>query len=165
MATCCGRHRSYLRWNKWRPSLTWHKHIMELRLHYNNYSTITFTNNVNVACTGDIRTLLDWKNYSTVNTQNAKFCYLFDGCSVLTSAHKLPATKLADDCYYCMFWLYKSHVCPSLNATTLADGCYSSMFYGCTSLTSAPELNATTLVSHCYTYMFESCTSLTSAQN
>ena len=33
------------------------------------YSTITFTNDVKVACTGDIRTLLDWRNYSTVNTK------------------------------------------------------------------------------------------------
>lgn len=33
------------------------------------YSTITFTDsNVPVACTGDIRTLLDWDNYTTVNT-------------------------------------------------------------------------------------------------
>ena len=105
---------------------------------WNKYSTITFTNNVNVTCTGDIRTLMNWRNYSTVDTQYAKFCYLFKDCAVLTSAPELPATKLADDCY-------------------------NSMFQGCTSLTAAPELNATTLVSHCYTYMFESCTSLTSA--
>lgn len=38
------------------------------------YSTITFTDsNVPVACTGDIRTLLDWDNYTTVNTENAMF--------------------------------------------------------------------------------------------
>ena len=37
------------------------------------YSTITFTKDALVACTGDIRTLLDWKNYSTVETQNARF--------------------------------------------------------------------------------------------
>ena len=30
----------------------------------NEHSTITFTNDVDVACTGDIRTLLDWKNYN-----------------------------------------------------------------------------------------------------
>ena len=131
---------------------------------WNKYSTITFTNNVNVTCTGDIRTLMNWRNYSTVDTQYAKFCYLFKDCAVLTSAPELPATKLADDCYNSMFQGCTSlTAAPNLNATTLADGCYSGMFYGCTSLTAAPELNATTLVSHCYTYMFESCTSLTSA--
>ena len=131
---------------------------------WNKYSTITFTNNVNVTCTGDIRTLMNWRNYSTVDTQYAKFCYLFKDCAVLTTAPELPATKLADDCYNSMFQGCTSlTAAPNLNATTLADGCYSGMFYGCTSLTAAPELNATTLVSHCYTYMFESCTSLTSA--
>ena len=69
----------------------------------NAYSTITFTNDVNVTCTGDIRTLLDWRNYSTVNTQNARFWYLFNSCTVLTSAPELPAKELADNCYYSMF--------------------------------------------------------------
>ena len=128
-------------------------------------STITFTEQtVNVACTGDIRTLLDWRNYSTVNTQNARFCYLFNGCTVLTSAPELPAKELADNCYYSMF-----HGCtsltaaPELKATTLAGSCYESMFFGCTSLTSALELPATKLAYKCYYGMFESCTSLTSA--
>ena len=72
---------------------------------FNRYSTITFTDkNVKVACTGDIRTLLNWKSYSTVDTQNARFCSLFDGCSVLTSAPELPATKLAGNCYEYMFY-------------------------------------------------------------
>ena len=67
-------------------------------------STIKFTEaNVNVACTGDIRTLQDWRNYSTVNTQNALFCYLFKDCAVLTSAPELKATKLVPNCYYGMF--------------------------------------------------------------
>ena len=102
----------------------------------NAYSTITFTNkNVNVTCTGDIRTLLDWRNYSTVDTQKAKFCNLFRGCTSLTAA-------------------------PELKATTLADYCYSSMFYGCTSLTAAPELKATTLADGCYYIMFYGCTKL-----
>ena len=80
------------------------------------FSTITFTDpNVKVACTGDIRTLLDWRNYSTVNTQNARFCYLFKDCAVLTSAPELPAKELADNCY-------------------------SGMFSGCTSLTAAPRV-------------------------
>ena len=78
------------------------------------YSTITFTNDVKVACTGDIRTLLDWKNYSTVNTQNARFCNLFKDCAVLTSAPELKATKLAENCYFHMF--YK---CTKLSTVTM----------------------------------------------
>ena len=128
------------------------------------YSTITFTNDVNVTCTGDIRTLLDWRNYSTVDTQKAKFCYLFRGCTSLTSAPELPATKLAYECYFGMFYGCKSlTAAPELKATTLADNCYSSMFQGCTSLTAAPELKATTLADNCYSSMFQGCTSLTAA--
>ena len=129
------------------------------------YSKITFTDkNVKVACTGDIRTLLNWKNYSTVDTQNARFCYLFNGCAALTSAPELPATKLADYCYYSMFEGCKSLTAvPELPATTLENHCYHSMFGGCTSLTAASELKATTLANFCYYNMFDGCTSLTSA--
>ena len=126
------------------------------------YSTITFTKpNVNVACTGDIRTLLDWRIYNIVETNNARFCYLFKDCAVLTSAPELPATKLAGDCYYGMFSGCTSLTsAPELKATTLAKKCYYGMFYGCTSLTSAPELKATTLADYCYYYMFSGCTKL-----
>ena len=126
------------------------------------YSTITFTDKtVKVACTGDIRTLLNWKSYSTVDTQNARFCYLFKDCAVLTSAPELPATTLADRCYHGMFYGCTSLTsAPELKATTVEYSCYCAMFNGCTSLTSAPELKATTLADFCYTSMFQGCTKL-----
>ena len=129
---------------------------------WNKYSTITFTDpNVKVACTGDIRTLLDWRNYSTVNTQNARFCRLFNECKVLTSAPELPATTLADNCYVGMFYSCISlEKAPELKAIKLANYCYSAMFYGCTSLTTAPELKATELAASCYFRMFYDCTKL-----
>ena len=129
---------------------------------YSNYSTITFTENAPVACTGDIRTLLDWSNYNTVDTQNAKFCYLFSRCSVLTSAPKLPAETLADDCYGSMFNRCTNLTsAPALPATTLAMGCYSRMFEFCTNLESAPVLSAETLAQYCYFSMFYGCSKLT----
>ena len=126
------------------------------------HSTITFTDpNVEVACTGDIRTLLDWRNYSTVDTQNARFCSLFKDCAVLTSAPDLPATTLADECYFKMFYgCTKLTSAPVLPATTLARSCYQAMFFGCTSLEKAPELKATTLAYQCYHSMFQYCTKL-----
>ena len=130
-----------------------------------NYSTIIFTDaTVKVACTGDIRTLLNWKNYSTVDTKNARFCSLFVRCTALTSAPELPATTLADVCYSNMFFGCTSLTsAPKLPATKLAESCYNAMFNGCTSLTSTPELPATTLANWCYYEMFNGCTSLTSA--
>ena len=62
---------------------------------------------------------------------------MFNGCTSLTTAPKLPAT-------------------------TLANSCYSNMFNGCTSLTTAPKLKATTLAINCYSKMFASCTNLKS---
>ena len=130
-----------------------------------NNSTITFKDKtVNVACTGDIRTLQDWRNYNIVEINNARFCYLFLNCSVLTSAPELPATELEDRCYYGMFYGCTNLTsAPVLPATELATYCYYEMFSGCTSLTSAPELPATTLADNCYSNMFKKCTSLTSA--
>lgn len=155
-----------------------------------NYSTIKFTvANVNVACTGDIRTLLDWKIYTTVDTQNAKFCYLFKDCVALTSAPALPATNLAEKCYasmfkgctnletapalpatylagYCYFYMFADcknlNTAPELPATHLALLCYYGMFQGCSSLQKAPDLSATDLRYNCYTNMFCNCTNLTS---
>ena len=128
------------------------------------YSTITFDPYVNVSCTGDIRTLLDYKNYKTVDTKNAKFCNLFKNCTALTSAPDLPATTLASCCYGAMFFLCTNLVnAPALPAETLADECYSAMFFRCTNLVNAPALPAETLEKGCYNAMFNGCISLTSA--
>lgn len=132
------------------------------------YSTITFTfdkdkeNNVNtnvmVACTGDIRTLLDYDHYKTVSTSEARFVKLFNNCQALTSAPKLPATDIASDCYNSMFYYcrYLKNA-PELPATILKDQCYQNMFYACVSLTSAPKLPATKLAFNCYANMFSYC--------
>ena len=60
---------------------------------------------------------------------------MFYNCTSLASASALPATTLANMCYY-------------------------SMFYGCTGLTTAPALPATTLTGSCYENMFYGCTKL-----
>ena len=125
------------------------------------YSTITFTKDALVACTGDIRTLLDWNNYNKVETHYANFCYLFMGCSKLTSAPELPAETLANYCYVRMFeGCTNLTTAPKLPAETLAEECYMGMFMNCSNLTSAPELPAETLAINCYQSMFLGCTKL-----
>ena len=131
---------------------------------YTNYSTISFGNTTAVSCTGDIRTLIDYKSYASANTENARFCYLFSGCTALSTAPELPAMTLADYCYFYMFNGCSSlTTAPELPAQTLKDRCYCYMFTGCSSLTTAPELSAMTLDVYCYAQMFQSCTSLTIA--
>ena len=155
------------------------------------YAFISFGDSkVKVTCSGDIRTLIDYDNYVTVSTANARFCYLFKECASLTTAPELPATTLATDCYSYMFYNctglttapelpattladYCYHgiflkcagltTAPELPATTLTEGCYRAMFYHCAGLTTAPKLPATTLAKECYYQMFQSCTSLTTA--
>ena len=132
---------------------------------YDGYSKISFINpDVQVKCTGDIRTLLDYTNFQYVDTQNAKFYQLFKGCTQLTSAPELPATTLAVSCYNSMFdGCTALTTAPALPATTLAASCYMDMFNGCTALKKAPELPATTLANSCYFEMFYGCSALTTA--
>ena len=99
-------------------------------------------------------------------TTLADYCYydMFYGCTSLTSTPELPATTLAPSCYDEMFMRCTSLTsAPKLSATKLADNCYESMFRGCTSLTTAPALPATTLADYCYYDMFFECAALTSA--
>ena len=128
------------------------------------YLGFQFRTEVKVACSGDIRTLVDYTNPTGADTSNARFCYLFKDCSQLTQAPELPATNLADGCYSEMFKRCTSLTqAPELPAENLTDYCYSDMFFGCTSLTQAPELPAKTLADGCYMYMFYGCTGLTQA--
>ena len=60
---------------------------------------------------------------------------MLSGCTSLTTAPELPATRLANFCYF-------------------------GMFYKCSTLTTAPSLPAISLVNYCYSYMFYGCTSL-----
>ena len=130
-------------------------------------TTISFTEkDVPVSCKGDIRTLIDWENYATVETKDARFSYLFQNCSVLTSAPDLPSKNLSKGCYFKMFKGCTSlEIAPALPATVLANTCYESMFYGCTGLTTAPALPATALAESCYKSMFRGCTILDNASD
>ena len=120
--------------------------------------------NVEVNCTGDIRTLIDYENYYCANTSNAKFMNFFNSMTNLKSAPDLPSMELASQCYYAMFkGCTGLTTAPELPATTLANSCYYEMFKGCTGLTTAPKLPATTLDTFCYREMFYGCTSLTTA--
>ena len=109
------------------------------KIRFGNSSTL-------VACSGDIRTLVDWENYAQAETAQAKFQGLFDECAQLTSAPTLPAIELAANCYAGMFYGCENLTsAPALPATELAECCYNRMFMECIQLTSAPALPATEL--------------------
>ena len=105
-------------------------------------------------------------------TADNVYSYMFEGCTLLETAPKLPATTLGRWCYEGMFANCTSLVnAPELPATTLSYFCYGAsissanaygMFEGCTSLTTAPTLPATTVDNTNYSRMFRGCTNLNS---
>ncbi|MBQ0115155.1 MAG: leucine-rich repeat protein [Bacteroidales bacterium] len=117
-----------------------------------------------IAASGNVMSLIDNTCEATTIPNTYCFAKLFEGCTSLTQAPKLPATTLKGTCYWCMFLGCTNLTTPPvLPATTLAASCYTCMFKGCTKLATAPVLPATTLKEWCYNGMFENCTSLTTA--
>ncbi len=119
---------------------------------------------------GNVMSLLSSSNFKNAVSISKEYAFaklFYENTHIKKHAQKalvLPATTLADSCYWAMFQGCTGLTsAPALSATTLAAGCYSGMFEGCTSLTSAPVLPATTLASACYYSMFQGCTGLTSA--
>ena len=98
-------------------------------------------------------------------TTLADNCYfsMFEGCSGLTKAPTLPATTMKPGCYMQMFSEAGIAVAPALPATTLAQSCYEMMFYECPNLTMPPGLPATKLETLCYAAMFALCPNLETA--
>ena len=94
----------------------------------NDYVYFEIPNEVHLS--GNVMSLIDGVGDTKVIPCEYCFCYLFEDTKIKTvSEDFLPATTLADSCYY-------------------------EMFYGCTSLTTAPALPATTLADYCYNYMY-----------
>ena len=119
--------------------------------------------NVDLECTGNIETLLDYEKVSngehpTMGT--GCFYGLFRSMPRLTKAPYLPAKQLAPYCYCRMFANTAITTAPELPATELKDCCYMSMFINCQSLTKTPNLHATILGDYCYSTMFKDCISL-----
>ena len=131
---------------------------------YTYYSFLI--NGDKVSCSGNIMSLIDYKNLPDVIPCSYCFYKLFENCALLTTAPELPATILADSCYEGMFLNCTAlTTAPKLPATKLINrcylnSCYYQMFSGCTALTNVPVLPATILSEWCYSYMFKNCTSL-----
>lgn len=130
---------------------------------YNSYHVQFANPDVKVRCNGDIRTLINYENYKTVSTKDARFSWLFQNAVALVSAPELPITELATACYYCMFSGSSIENAPELPATVLPNDCYSLMFKDCKQLTYSPDLKATTVGRHAYHCMFQSCKALKKA--
>ena len=112
---------------------------------------------------GNIMSLVYGDNFigNTGLTGTYNFCSIFKKTNVISAENLiLPSNTLTRYCYRAMFSYATTLTnAPALPATTLAQGCYWYMFEQC-GISSAPELNATTLVKECYGNMFNGCGSL-----
>lgn len=125
-----------------------------------NGATIIFKTDAKVVCSGDIRTLIHYRNYNKVITGAAKFNELFKDCKELTTAPELNVMVLAEGCYEKMFANTSIRKPPILPATDLSNACYSGMFEGCELLEEVPKLPASNLADKCYERMFAGCTTI-----
>lgn len=126
-----------------------------------NGATIKFGTDAEVICTGNINTLVNYKDYKNTTKYKTSFKQLFQNCQQLIVAPELTPKFLADSCYYGMFAGCTSlKIAPELPADSLSTNCYSYMFYKCSSLEKVPELSAMTLKDSCYFSMFEKCISI-----
>ena len=130
---------------------------------FSSYNVQFANQEVKVRCKGDIRTLIDYENYGTESTGEARFSWLFRGAAALVSAPELPMTELATGCYYSMFEKSSIEDAPELPATVLPSDCYHNMFLYCYQLKHSPDLKATTIGQNAYYCMFQGCTALKKA--
>ncbi len=113
---------------------------------------------------GNIHSLLygdDFANNNSLTNSTYQFCSLFKKSNVISAENLiLPSMVLTKYCYRAMFSYCTSlSVAPVLPASTLAQGCYWYMFEKC-AISTAPDLNAETLSNECYGHMFENCSNL-----
>ena len=106
------------------------------------------------------------RNITLPATEVADSCYfsMFNGCYALKSAPALPAKEVGERSYQWMFnYCTSLEAAPEVPAEKLGEYCYYAMFYNCDKLTEAPVLPATELKDYCYAWMFENCDGLKSA--
>ena len=124
-----------------------------------DYAKFTMTGTINAS--GNTMSLLNYKSEASYRC----FSMLFQNCTALTTAPKLPATTLGTSCYYNMFagCKFMTQGPSILPATTLESSCYYQMFDNCNRMVNAPVISATTLASSCCYHMFYYCTALQTA--
>ena len=135
------------------------------------------TTGSNISISGNLMTLLNWRNYIKGIPQTmgsyAFYC-LFSKNDTIQSEEVINSIQDASNlvlgdkdtilatsaCRSFFQHCKKLKYAPKLPATTLAENCYNSTFYECASLINLPALPATTLPKACYAYMFANCTNI-----
>ncbi|MBP3200920.1 MAG: InlB B-repeat-containing protein, partial [Lachnospiraceae bacterium] len=122
---------------------------------YANYLTFAMTGSI--AASGNAMSMLNFID----EVPSYGFRELFSGCSALTKAPELPATKIGELSYSYMFYGCSNlKEAPDLPAKIVLALSYEEMFSNCTSLERGPYIKGTNLRQEALAYMFNNCTSL-----
>ena len=123
-----------------------------------------FISNGNCKIGGNIMSMVYGKDFIGQTTiGDYQFCGIFKDCSNIIDASQLvlPSDNLQTESYGSMFENCTSLAsAPKLPAMVLGMFCYNNMFSGCSSLVIAPELPAISLKEYCYNNMFSGCSAL-----
>ena len=119
-----------------------------------------FVTSQDVYCTGDVMGLLDYGYDEMPRLYEATFGNLFSYSMILTPP-SLPATELAEHCYYYMFhYASKLILAPHLPATEMRRFCYSCMFERCGAMKKIFNLDHVAKAAQgCFTNMLYNCNS------
>ena len=119
-----------------------------------------FVTSQDVYCTGDVIGLLDYGYDDMPRLYKATFSNLFSNSRILTPP-SLPATELADYCYYYMFYYAsKLILAPYLPATEMRPYCYCYMFSRCSAMKKIFNLDHVTKAAQgCFVNMLYNCNS------
>jgi len=112
-----------------------------------------------LAASGSVTSLIDENGGDPYVALPEKcFYHLFDSCTNLTVAPKLPSLNLTNGCYSAMFtktWLTRT---PKLPATVLKETCYANMFAYCKYLTNPASVDhVTSVAKNCCRQMYMQC--------
>lgn len=136
---------------------------------FEKYNWVNESGNANLIVSGNLMYLFD-KTGEKKDMPPYGFCNLFYGSSTTLTFQdiQLPATTLAEGCYYTMFKQgYNSSrkgVLPKLPALRMATLCYSNMFADWTGENPEPDMiAATTLANSCFSGMFTAAYGITKA--
>lgn len=119
-----------------------------------------FATSKDVYCTGDVMGLLDYGYDEMPRLYQATFGRLFFQSRILTPP-SLPATELANHCYYYMFnYASRLILAPHLPATEMRPYCYAGMFEKCSAMKKIFNLDHVTKAAQgCFTNMLYNCNS------
>lgn len=123
-----------------------------------NSSYVKYTTTGNLACYGDMMSMLNYSN----SVPNYGFYYLFNGCEALTMLPDMTAQAIGQNSFYLTFNGCKFATnFPKMNFTSVNYRSFYFAFSWCKKISSIPDFPNIPLAQDCYRGMFDNCVGIT----